>query len=85
MQELLVVGKLVLDGAGPALREQRRSLHGQQVLFDHPPYEVVDLCAGRTPCVLQLEPVRVEQGQEELKVTRARDGPWVCQGSYRGP
>ncbi len=68
VQPGLVVRQPVRDGVGDPLGEERRSVHFEDALLDHPAHEVRDVdLVGAVP-ETPLETVAVEQREEELEV-----------------
>ena len=68
VQVLLRVGQLVGDGVGAALGEQRPAVEGLQVLLDHAAHQPVGADGVDAVPVPALEPVGVEQREEQLEV-----------------
>ena len=64
----LDVGELVVDGVGPALREERRAVELDQLLLHHAAHEVGGIDLVNAVAELAVEAVGVEQRQEELEV-----------------
>ena len=64
----LGVGELVGHGVGDALREQRRRVELQQVLFHHAAHQVRDVGRMHAVAELALEAVAVEERHEQLEV-----------------
>ena len=68
VQLLLGVGQLVGDGVGAALGEQRPAVEGLQVFLDHAAHQPVGVHRVHRVPVPALEPVGVQQRQEQLEV-----------------
>lgn len=68
LQARLQVRQPVGHGVGETLRKQRRPVELDQPLFDHAAHEVRDVHLVHALPEAPLEPVAVQQGQEQLKV-----------------
>ena len=68
VQVLLALGQVVRNGVRPPLREQRAALHREQLFLDHPPHQVARIDRVHAVAVLPLEPVTVQQRQEQLEI-----------------
>jgi len=62
------VGQPVRHRIRDALGEERRAVELEQVLLDHAPHQVGDICRVHTVPEPSLEAVAVEEGHEQLKV-----------------
>ena len=66
VQVVLQLGQLVGHRLGDALGEELASVESEQVLLDHAPHDAAGV--GAASSCLALEPVTVEQREEELEV-----------------
>ena len=60
--------QFVIDGVGPALREQRLPVEGEQLLLGEPAHQVRDVGLMHAVAEAALEAVGIEQRHEELEV-----------------